>query len=51
MYIVGTLPVVTELQRTFGTAMKNQKLDFKYYEKKAADRYKQFQSTAEKTAQ
>ena len=35
MYVVCSLPMIVELQRTFGEAFNNEQLDFKYYQTKA----------------
>ena len=50
MYIVATIPIILELQRTIDVAFENQKLDFKFYKKAATGRIKELREQAEETA-
>jgi hypothetical protein len=50
MYIVATIPIILELQRTIDVAFENQKLDFKFYQKAATGRIKELRDQAEETA-
>jgi hypothetical protein len=50
MYIVATMPLVLELQRTIDVAFENEKLDFKFYKRAATGRIKELREQAEETA-
>ena len=50
MYIVASIPLVLELQRTIDVAFENEKLDFKFYKRAATGRIKELREQAQETA-